>query len=156
MERSVLGCGKCVGKCEERIPYTLHYISLHFSQTPTHFPTSFPTPTPLVSPSHLFSHPTLPHFFHIPPILEPTTHTTKNSPILPPTILLQTLPNSLYSTILPNTPRPRTYHSYFITYPTPKFFTFLIYCQISLVQQSSALETSKFHKFKNKKWQHNV
>ena len=71
---------------------------------------------------------TLPHSFHILPILDPTLRTTRNSPILPPSMLP---PNSLYSPILPHTPPPRTPHSCFIIYPIPKFLNFLIYCQSS-------------------------
>ena len=104
----VLECGRSEGRCRgmgssTHFPHTF----LHISLTPhlllplltlLHTPTYFPT-----SPS------TLSHFFHIPTILDPTPQTTKNSPITPPFILLQTPPNSLYSLILPHTP-----HSYFI------------------------------------------
>ena len=124
---SVLECGRSEGRCGE---YGIFYpFSPPPSPTP-HLP--FHPPTLLHTPTHFFTSPsTISHSFHIPPILDPTPQTTKNFPIPPPSILLQTPPNFLYSLILPHTPSPRTPHSYFTIYPTPKLLTFLIYCQVN-------------------------
>ena len=111
--------------------------STHFSPPPSTFPSPpphlpSPPPTLLHTPTHFPTSPsTLSHSFHIPLILVLTPQATKNFPIPPPSILLQTTPNSLYSLIIPHTPSPRTPHSYFIIYPTPKLLTFLSYCQIN-------------------------
>ena len=142
MWRNVLGCGEVwgeekgdvgevreVGKMGRRshIPY----ISPHFSHTPTHIQHTSPH-----LPPHLFSHlpphfctptPTLPHSFHIPPILDPTPQTTK-TPLLPHHPYCSKF---FITPILPHTPSPPYYHCYFIIYPTPKLLTFLIYCQIN-------------------------
>ena len=131
---SVLECGGSVLKCgrsEERCGgYGIFYPFSPPPSPPPHLP--FPPPTLLHTPTHFFtSLSTLSHYFHIPPILVPTPQTTKNFPIPPPSILLQTPPNFLYSLILLHTPSPRTPHSYFIIFPTPKLLTFLIYCQIN-------------------------
>ena len=116
------------------------YISPHFSHTPTHFPHL---------PPHLFSHlpphfstpsPTLPHSFHIPPMLDPTPRTTKNFPITP-----------LNSPKLFITPYSSPYSFPRTTIVTLSFTphqNFLLFSFIAkLVQQSKALETPcKFHK----------
>ena len=96
---------------------TLQHTSPHLPpQLFSHLPPYFSTPTP-----------TLPHSFHIPPILDPTPQTTKNSPITPPSIL----PQILYNPYSSPYSFPPYYHCYFIIYPTPKLLTFLIYCQIN-------------------------
>ena len=132
------------------------YISPLFSHTPTHFPTS--PLTPLFTPPQHFSTPTptFPHSFHIPLILDPTLQTIQNSPITPPSILLQNLYKPLFFPIL--LPRRTTSVALSFT-PHQNFSLFSVI--VKLFQQSSALETPcKFHtkkiKNKNKKWQHRV
>ena len=123
---------------ESHIPY----ISPHFSHTPTHFPTS--PPTPLFTPPPHFSTPTptLPHSFHIPPILDPTLQTTKNSPITPPSILLQNLYNPLFFPILLPPVLPIVTLS-FTSHQNFSLFSVIV----KLIQQSNTLKTPcKFHK----------
>ena len=148
---------KCGGRCEKRcggrcgeVCWSVGEVrgdvgdmgsSTHFSpplytflSPPPHL--LFPPPTLLHTSTYFSTSPsTLSYSFHIPPILVPTPQTIKNFPIPPPSALLQTPPNSLYSLILPHTPSPRTPHSYFIIYLTPKLLTFLSYCQISSVMK---------------------
>ena len=137
---------KCGGRCEKRcggrcgeVCWSVGEVrgdvgdmgsSTHFLHLPPHFH-HLPHISPFLPPHFSTSPSTLPHSFHIPPILDPTPQTTKNFPITPPSILLQTPPNFLYFLIFPHTPSPRTPHSHFIIYPTPKLLTFLIYWQIN-------------------------
>ena len=145
---SVLGCGGSVlecGRSEGR--YGIFYP---FSPPPPHLP--FPPPALLHTPTHFSTSPsTLSHSFHIPPILVPTPQTTKNFPIPPPSILLQTPPNFLYSLILSHTPSPALpiVTLSFTPHQNFSFFSFIV----KLIQQSNTLATPcKFHKkkFKNK------
>ena len=124
---------------------TLQHTSPHLPRTPLFTPPpTFSTPTP-----------TLPHSFHIPPILDPTPQTTKNSPITPPSTLFQILYNPLFFPILLR--RTTIVTLSFTPHRNFSLFSFIV----KLIQQSSALETlCKFHnkkfKNKNKKWQHRV
>ena len=148
-----VGVEKCGGRCEKRCGGKCGEVwwsvgemrgdvgdvgsSTHFPHLPPHFPhlphiSSF-LPPHFYTPQHISPH-LLPHFLTPSiyfPILVPTPQTTENFPIPPPSILLQTPPNSLYSLILPHIPSPCIPHNYFIIYPTPKLLTFLGYCQIS-------------------------
>ena len=123
-------------------PTYFPHTPTHFPHTPTHFPTSPPTPLFTPPPHFCTPTPTLSHSFHIPPILDPTPQTTKNSPITPPSILLPILYNPLFFPIL--LPRRTTIVTLSFT-PHQNFslFSFIV----KLIQQSSSLETPcKFHK----------
>ena len=72
---------------------------LHTSHTPTHFPTLTPFTFPLPPPYFPSYPPLFPHLLHTYQLLpySPThNQTTKNSPILLPSILSHTPPNSRY------------------------------------------------------------
>ena len=116
-------------------PHTLLYT---FSHTSTHISPQFLTP-PHLSPHLPLTSDTSP----TPPLTSPTPS------IFPPFLfLLPKLPkipqfshhpySSKFFILLhtphsfPDSPTPILAHTYFIIYPIPKFFTFLIYCQFSL------------------------
>ena len=145
---SVLGCGEMCGEVWEELT--------HFSTPPPdfftpptltqHLSSHFPSPSTLtqhLSPTHptltwhLFPHSphTSPHSLTLPHTFFTSSHTSP--PQSPDTsssfhrISLHTLPHN------PHSPHHLQnfsilLHTYFIIYPTPKFITFLIYCQISL------------------------
>ena len=99
-----------------------------------------PLPPPHFSPPQHIS-PLLPPFFSLlpySPILHLIPLTTKNSPIPPSSIFLQTPPKSLYSSILPHTPYLPLFPIATSSFTFYQNFSFIA----KLVQQSSALETS--------------
>ena len=126
------GVTECVGTPTFPHLYACQHTFPHFNTTSTLTHTLFHTsptyPTPPLLPNTLpipppqFSTPS----FYVSLILDPTPQTTKTFPIIPSPI---TFPNSLYSPILSQF-FPILLHTCFIIIPTPRFLTFLIYCQI--------------------------
>ena len=144
-----VGVEKCGDRCEKRcggrcgeVCWSVGEVrgdvgdmgsSTHFPHLPPHFP-HLPHISPFFpphfsTPQHISPH-LLPHFL-TPSIFLPYLSQ------LPKLLKIFQFLHHLYSSkffILPHfshTPFPRTPHSYFIIYPTPKLLTFLIYCQIN-------------------------